>query len=129
VVVSSKDNELPFKVNTVSPYDIKDVFDYYSNSFYWVKQKDYKDYTRVMDNDKVDKEKKAEAYQNKKAAQTLDSSSDFHLLLDYSSKLLLILFALGSFYPKVFPFLGLMKFLVVLSSNMRSSNFFMILLP
>jgi hypothetical protein len=78
VVVSSKDNELPFKVNTVSPYDIKDVFDYYSNSFYWVKQKDYKDYTRVMDNDKVDKEKKVEAYQNKKAAQTLDSSSDFH---------------------------------------------------
>jgi hypothetical protein len=78
VVLSSKDNELPFKVNMVSPYDIKDVFDYYSNSFYWVTQKDYKDYTRVMDNDKEDKEKRVGEYQNKKAGQILNSSYDFH---------------------------------------------------
>ena len=62
----------------VSPYDIVDVFNYYSNSFYWVTQKDYKDYTRVMDNDKEDKEKRVGEYQNKKAGQILNSSYDFH---------------------------------------------------
>ena len=78
MVVSFKDNELPFRVNMVSPYDIVDVFNYYSNSFYWVTQKDYKDYTRVMDNDKEDKEKRVGEYQNKKAGQILNSSYDFH---------------------------------------------------
>lgn len=34
-------------------------------------------YTRVMDNDKEDKEKRVEDYQNKKAEQNLDSFSNF----------------------------------------------------
>ena len=60
-----------------SPYDIGDVFNYYSSSFYSVIQKDYKDCTRFMGNDKEDKGKREELYQNKKAKQILDSSSNF----------------------------------------------------
>jgi hypothetical protein len=35
------------------------------------------DYTRVMDNDKEDKVKREEEYQNKKVKQILSSSSNF----------------------------------------------------
>jgi hypothetical protein len=77
VELSSKDNELPFRVNMPSPYDIGDVFNYYSSSFYSVIQKDYRHYIRVMSNGKEDKEKIMEDCRNKKAARNLESFSDF----------------------------------------------------